>query len=191
MKKMIKVIIVLLALIAAIALLAGWVILSFGKSAKPVRSDCIIVLGCRLYGSVPSPFLKGRLDEGYRLYEEGYSKYIIVSGGKGPGETITEAQAMKAYLEGKGVDSSRILIEDESSSTLENLKYSKAIMDTNSFNSAVIVSNKYHLKRASLMAAKIGIQGSYSGVFLSQHMNNEIKGFIREIAALIFYYAAG
>lgn len=171
-----------------IFLFVGYIIISFGKRSKPEASDCIIVLGCRLYETEPSPFLKARLDEGYRLYKEGYGNDIIVSGGKGPGETITEAEAMRDYLISKGVDPYHILIEDKSFSTLENLKNSKKIMDERNLKSAVIVSNEYHLKRSSMIAKKIGIKGSYSGVFVSKHINSEIKGFLREIAALIFFY---
>lgn len=77
----------------------------FGARARPSASDCAIVLGCGLYGTAPSPFLMARLDEGARLYREGYANRIIVSGGKGPGEDITEADAMKDYLVERGVPS--------------------------------------------------------------------------------------
>jgi uncharacterized SAM-binding protein YcdF (DUF218 family) len=138
----------------------GMSIYSFGRSAKPQKSDCIIILGCQVYGSEPSPFLKSRLDEGLRLFNEGYAGHIIVSGGKGPGEDISEAGAMKNYLEKKGVDPSVIIIEDKSRSTYENIKNSKEKMQQYKFDSGIIVSNKYHLKRASLIAEKEGIQGS-------------------------------
>jgi uncharacterized SAM-binding protein YcdF (DUF218 family) len=188
MKKVIKTMIFFVIAFGALFAVTGFIILSFGSNSKPVRSDCVIVLGCRLYGNVPSPFLKGRLDEGFRLYSEGYGKLIIVSGGMGNGETITEAEAMKAYLISKGVDSSKIITEDRSTSTEENLIYSKAKMEDNSLKTAVIISNRYHLKRASLIAEKIGMNGSYSGVFMSQHLVSEIKGFIREIPAFLYYY---
>lgn len=190
MKKLVKIFLFLLIIFAAVSIVTGCIILSFGLRSKPEKSDCIIVLGCRLYGNIPSPFLKARLDEGYRLFNEGYAKHIIVSGGKGNGETVTEAEAMKEYLKSKGVDSSRIITEDKSMSTLENLSYSKQKMDQKGFKSAVIVSNRYHMKRASLVVKKLGIKGSYSGVYLPQYKNKEIEGFIREIAALLYYVIA-
>lgn len=169
----------------ALSILDGW------YRFKPKRSDCIIVLGCRVYGTVPSPFLKSRTDEALRLYGLGYGKYIIVSGGQGVNENITEAQAMKRYLISKGMDASKILTEESSTSTMTNLINSKKIMDSKKFKSAVIVSNKYHLKRASLMTKRVGIKASYSGVFVSQYKSQEFSGFLREILAIMKFYIFG
>ncbi|CAB1240929.1 YdcF family protein [Clostridium sp. WLY-B-L2] len=169
-------------------LLTEFQIVFFGEDTKPERSDCIIVLGCRVYGTTPSPFLMGRLNRGLELYNKGYGRYIIVSGGKGEGESISEAEAMRQYLLSKGMDNSKIIVEDKSSSTMANLINSKKIMNAMGFHSAVIVSNKYHLKRASLMAKSQDIKGSYSGVFISSYKTQEISGYIREIPAVWKYY---
>lgn len=176
----------------AICIIFAAIIGSFGFFAKPKKSDCIIVLGCQVKGTVPSPFLAARLDEGIRLFKEGYSNYIIVSGGKGTGEEISEAEAMKNYLVTKGIDKNKIIMEDKSLSTMENLGFSKALMDSKGFKNAIIVSNKYHLKRASVMARKNGIvDASFSGVYVSKYPSFEITGFIREIPALIRLYLLG
>jgi vancomycin permeability regulator SanA len=79
-------------------------IIIFGIKSKPSKSDCIIVLGCQVKGKSPSLFLQERLNDGIRLYKEGYGKYILVSGGKGAGEDITEASAMKKFFLGEGID---------------------------------------------------------------------------------------
>lgn len=160
----------------------------FGKTAKPEKSDCIIVLGCSVYGTVPSPFLTWRTEEALKLYNKGYGQYIIVSGGKGPGEDISEAEAMKRYLTLRGVDPSKIIKEDKSGSTMANLINSKAIMKKENFHTAVIVSNKFHLKRAALMAKDQGINASFSGVFVETYKYHEFIGYIREIPALAKYY---
>lgn len=191
MGKVIKYLFLLLALIFLVFIIIGFVIISFGNNAKPVKSDCIIVLGCQVYGTVPSPFLRSRLDEGCRLYNEGYGNYIIVSGGKGTGEKISEAQAMKDYLVLKGIPPEKIIIEDKSTSTLENIIFSKEKMNERGFISAVIVSNKYHLKRSSIIARKAGIEGSCSGVFVEQYKSHELAGFLREILALSRCYIIG
>lgn len=176
----------------AICIIFAAIIGGFGFFAKPEKSDCIIVLGCQVKGTVPSPFLAARLDEGIRLFKKGYSNYIIVSGGKGTGEEISEAEAMKNYLESKGIDKNKIIMEDKSLSTMENLGFSKALMDSKGFKNAIIVSNKYHLKRASVMARKNGIvDASFSGVYVSKYPSSEITGFIREIPALIRLYLLG
>jgi uncharacterized SAM-binding protein YcdF (DUF218 family) len=166
-------------------------IINMGLNAKPQKSDVIIVLGCRVYGTEPSPMLKERLNEGIKLFNQGYGNYIIVSGGKGPGEDITEAEAMQTYIISKGVDKSKIIIEDRSTSTFENISYSSEIMHKHGLYTSIIVSNKYHLKRTSLMAKKNNINASYSGVFAKRYVSYEISGFLREILALWKFYVLG
>ncbi|HBM80880.1 MAG TPA: YdcF family protein [Clostridiaceae bacterium] len=187
MKKIICALLYILSFFVAVAIFTGIKIYSFGVKAMAVRSDCIIILGCRVYGTLPSPFLNARLDEGVRLYSQGFGQYIIVSGGRGNGELITEAEAMKRYLLSRGIDESKIIIEDDSISTVQNIKFSKQKMDEYNLKTAVIVSNKYHLKRASIMAADKKIRASYSGVFVRDYYGREIFGFLREIPAVIKY----
>ena len=112
MRRGMKFISVILIVIIATAVILGIDIKLFGKNAKPRKSDCIIVLGCSIYGTEPSPFLKGRLQHAEKLYREGYARYIIVSGGQGRGEYISEAEAMKSYLIERGIDSEKIIMED-------------------------------------------------------------------------------
>lgn len=169
----------------------GVIIGLFGIAAKPKKSDCIIILGCQVRGTTLSQFLRERLDKGIELYNEGFAEYIIVSGGQGPGEDITEAEAMKRYLLSKGVDESKIIIEDRSSNTMENLRNSKSIMNERSFSTAIVVSNKYHLKRASVMAKKVGLNASYAGIFVSRYIWDEVYGFFREIPGIIRLYILG
>lgn len=188
MKRIVKIMFYLMIAGVLLLIMIGINIKYFGSNAKPSRSDCIIILGCQVYGTVPSPFLKSRLEEGLRLYNEGYGNLIIVSGGQGPGEDISEAEAMKNFLVSKGVSPGSIIMEDKSFSTLENIKFSGRKMSQYGIKSAVVVSNKYHLKRASLMAKKTGIEGSYSGVYVENHKYHEISGFLREILALLKYY---
>lgn len=187
MKHAARAICAILLLAASISVITGVEIIGFGMRAKPVRSDCIIVLGCQVYGTVPSPFLRARLDEGLRLLNGGYAKYIIVSGARGAGEEVSEAQAMRDYLISKGADSSDIIVEDRSDSTAENIKFSKMKMDGMGFRSAIIVSNRFHLRRATLMAGRAGIDASAAGVFCSNYKYHEVKGFLREIPALLKY----
>lgn len=179
------VITLLLAPLFVSGVLLAW-ISRFGASARPAKSDCIIVLGCRLYGTVPSPFLRARLDEALRLYREGYARYIIVSGGQGPGEDISEARAMKQYLVQNGVDDSYVIEEDKSTSTETNLKFSLEKMKEWGLKTALVVSNDYHLARAAVIARRIGLDAAYSGVRLPQYRRWEITGLIREVPALIY-----
>lgn len=163
-------------------------IYSFGWGAEPAPGDAIIVLGCRVYGEIPSPFLQERLNEALRLFRQGFGKYIIVSGGQGPGERITEAEAMKRYLVARGVEESQIILEDKSTSTMTNLINCRKKMEQYGLNKAVIVSNSYHLKRVSQIAKDLGISATYSGVFVENYRIQELNGFAREILAICKYY---
>lgn len=188
MSKTKKIIICGISLLIMFIMVVAFQVIYFGQSTKVKKADCIIILGCKVYGSTPSPFLIWRTEQGLKLFKEGYGKYIIVSGGKGNGEDISEAEAMKIYLISKGIDSSKVILEDKSASTRANLINSKEIMDKRKFKTAIIVSNKYHLKRASLIARDERIEANYSGVFVTPYKKDEIMGYIREIPALIKYY---
>lgn len=183
-----KIMKIALAAVLILLVITTFNIIYFGESSKPEKSDCIIVLGCQVYGKTPSPFLVWRTEHALKLYRDGYGKYIIVSGGKGPGEEISEAEAMRRYLLSKGVDDGKILVEDMSGSTMANLINSQAVMREKKLETAIIVSNKYHLKRASLMAKQQGIKSSFSGVFVKPYKRHEFIGYVREVPALVKYY---
>ncbi len=127
--------------------------------AEPER-DYLVVLGAAVYGDQPSLTLVRRL-EGALDYLNRYPESVaIVSGGMGPGETVTEAQAMYDWLTAHGVAPERVLKEDRATSTRENLEYSFQIIRDRGDEPAgkvAIVSSAYHLYRAKLMAAKLGV----------------------------------
>lgn len=188
MKLFIKITVFLMIFLIILNIIAEIQVIAFAYNIKPVKSDAIIVLGCAVYGENPSPFYKERLNEAIKLYKEGFGKYIIVSGGKGSGEDISEAEAGKKYLLKNGIPDNIILKDDESYSTLQNLKNSKKIMDEKSLKTAIIVSNSFHLKRASMIAKEAGINASYSGVFVKRYFYEEVYGFLREAPALLYMY---
>ncbi|HEX9059451.1 MAG TPA: YdcF family protein [Clostridia bacterium] len=135
-------------------------IIFYGVSSTPEKSDAIIVLGCQAWGKSPSIILEERLIKAYDLYNSGYGKYIIVSGGQGKDETFSEAEVMKQWLLKKGIPENIILIEDKSTSTYENLRFSKSIMENNRLDSAVIVTSEYHMYRSLMLSGKVGIKAS-------------------------------
>lgn len=122
--------------------------------------DYLIVLGAAVYKDQPSLTLIRRL-EGAADYLERYPDSVaIVSGGMGPGETITEAQAMHDWLINQGFDPARILMEPKATSTQENLENSFAIIRARGDEPAghvAIVSSAYHLYRAKTMARNLGV----------------------------------
>lgn len=118
----------------------------------------IIVHGSGLInGTEVPPLLANRLDKAIHAYArlDGVPK-IIVSGGRGHDEKISEAKAMKKYLIEKGIDKSSIITEDQSTTILENLRFSKAIIEKhNSGVATLFVTNNYHVFRTSMFAHSV------------------------------------
>lgn len=119
--------------------------------------DCpvILVLGAQIRGRAVTVSLRRRLDRAAAWLERHPGGRVIVSGGRGKGEEITEAAAMAAYLEERGIDRERILLEDASTTTWENLLFSKRyIEDTD--GPVGIVTNNFHMYRAKAYARRAG-----------------------------------
>ncbi|MDZ4994746.1 YdcF family protein [Clostridium perfringens] len=124
--------------------------------------DYIIVLGAGIRGESLTTTLKDRLDKTLEyLNKTGYDGEIIVSGGQGPGETITEAEAMTKYLIEKGIPQNRIILENKATSTYENLKYSKEIIENLSGKpikdlNILVITTDFHAMRSELLAKRNG-----------------------------------
>ncbi|WP_054957354.1 YdcF family protein [Paenibacillus dakarensis] len=128
---------------------------------KPGKTDVLIVLGYVSKDSQIHPLLKERLDEAYRLFWQYRHKYIIVSGGA-VGSRLSEAEQMKRYLVEKGVPAKRILLEDKSRNTVQNLIFSKQLMDQYQLKSFVIVTNLFHIRRTKYIMHRLGMKGGFS-----------------------------
>ena len=130
---------------------------------RDCKRDYLVVLGAAVYGDEPSLTLVRRL-EGALDYLEAYPEsMVIVSGGMGEGETVTEAEAMQKWLVEHGVEEERILLENKATSTQENLAFSFEIIrqrgDEPDGNVAVC-SSAYHLYRAKQMAKNMGVEAA-------------------------------
>ncbi len=132
----------------------------YGNSDTPTyKEDAVIVLGCGIRGEEVSLQLQSRLDAAFEYHKANPKAIIVVSGGQGPGEDITEALAMERYLTDKGVPKSLILKEEKSTSTKTNLTYSKEILDKKLGDGykTVLITNDYHVYRATRLAKKLGV----------------------------------
>ena len=137
-------------------------IAQYGKLDEKARCDVAIVLGAATSDGEVSPVYRERINHGIWLYENGYVDYLILTGGIGNGNEISDACAAKQYAIKKGVPEQVILIEEKSTITEENLEHAKAIMDEHSLDTAIIVSDPLHMKRAMLMASDYGIDACSS-----------------------------
>lgn len=138
-------------------------IISNARTDKNPERKYLIVLGAAVHGSSPSLSMTHRL-EGALDYLDAYpDTIVIVSGGQGQGEDISEAQAMYDWLTAHGVAPGRILMENKSTSTMENLEFSyKIIRDRGDTpeNNVAIVSSSYHLYRAKQMSKMLGVSAA-------------------------------
>ena len=131
-------------------------------SVAPKNMKYIIILGAQIRGKRVTEALKRRLDRGIRYLNENPETIVIVSGGRGKGEDITEAEAMAEYLENCGIDANRICLEEKSTSTYENLKKSLAFIDDERRDKRGIVTNNFHIYRAVKLAKSIGYRKVYA-----------------------------
>ncbi len=122
------------------------------------KENAVIVLGASIKGDKPTKSLQNRLDRAVSYHKQNPDAMIIVSGGKGSQETVTEAYAMEQYLIGQGVPASCILKEDAATSTKENFSYTKALIDEHFGKDCAIafITTDYHIYRASRYAARAG-----------------------------------
>ena len=154
------------------------------------QPQTMIVLGCQVNPWGPSVLLRDRLDEALSYLEQHPQVTVIVSGGPGPDEPISEAQCMRDYLEAHGVSPDHIYMEDASHNTHENLVYSAALMDELGLEleeGVVLVSNGFHLTRAKLLWERVTGQGDGLSVLAapSSHMPSRLLMYIREPLALV------
>ena len=132
---------------------------SYGLSdTADYTEDAVIVLGTGLRGEEVSSSLKNRLDSAYEYYKKNPECVIVVSGGKGTQEQISEAEGMYRYLLSVGVPEDRMIKEPYSSSTQENFENSKALLDEyfDGDYRICVISNDYHLFRAMHIAKDVG-----------------------------------
>lgn len=135
-------------------LIVHFFIYQAAKEQPPSDLDYLIVLGARVRGEQMTLALRYRVEAALKYLEENPETKVIVSGGQGPGEDITEAEAMERYFLKNGVSQERVIKEGLSTTTYENLSFSKQFMKEGS--SVAIVSNDFHLFRASIIAERLG-----------------------------------
>jgi uncharacterized SAM-binding protein YcdF (DUF218 family) len=136
---------------------------------RPKRDvDFVVVLGAGLLGDKVPPLLAGRLERGRAAYHSAVAKgaepALVTSGGQGPGEDVPEAVAMADYLVARGVPRDRVLLEDRSTTTWENLTFSRAIMaERRPDYRCLVVTNNFHVLRAALLARRAKLNGQVIG----------------------------
>lgn len=158
----------------------------YGRKDESCRADVAIVLGAAAYEGEVSPVYRERLNHAVLLYRQKYVDKIIVTGGKGAGSEVSDAEAAKRYVIGQGVPEADVFTEDVSAITQENLENSREIMEVYGMEKALIVSDPLHMKRAMLLAKDAGIEAytSPTGTSRYKSLKTKIPFLMREV----FFY---
>lgn len=151
------------------------------------EADTVIVLGCKVDRNGPSRMLRERLDAAYDYLKENTDAIVIVTGGQGSDEPEPEGDAMQKYLIAKGIDASRIYVENKSESTRENLINAMTIMRENNLSTPVLmVTNEFHVLRAQMIAKTLGMEASTlpaptDPIFFGAYYIRELYGILYQI----------
>lgn len=154
------------------------------------QPEIMVILGCQVKPWGPSVLLQDRINKAAD-YLHGHPDVIVVaSGGQGPDEHMTEAQAIHDALVEQGIDSNRILLEERSRNTIQNLRYSMALLEEMGYDTGadtVVVSNGFHLTRVRMLWVRIhGDDDNLSTLAApSSHVPSRFKMYIREPIALV------
>ncbi len=174
--------IISIALLSTIVILEG-IILWGSRNNFSTEAKYIIVLGAKLHGSKPSKSLLYRMNTALVYMKRYPNMKLIATGGKGSDETIPEALAIKNYFLNKGIDSDRIIVEDKSKNTFENLKFSRGLIKEKGKVKVNIVTNRYHVLRAKILAKRNNFEAY--GVPSKTPEKVIIKSYLRESLAII------
>ena len=150
----------------------------------------MVILGCQVKPWGPSILLQDRIDKAADYLNDHPDVVVVASGGQGPDEHMTEAQAIYDELVEQGIDASRILQEDQSHNTIQNLRYSMALLVENGYDieeDIVVVSNGFHLSRVRMLWTRLhGDDDNLSTLAApSSHVPSRFKMYIREPIALV------
>lgn len=160
---------------------AEFPVVSGSRSDPDTAADYVIVMGAGVNGLEPSLSLQNRLNTAYTWLLDHPDGIAILSGGKGRGEDITEAQCMFDWLVQKGIEPERLLLEDQASNTYENIQYSLALLQAQDLpipTEIAIVSSDYHLCRIRMIAGYFGVDSLCQAAhtpYLSLYVNCAIR----------------
>ncbi len=173
-----------LLMLAVFLFTEGCIISGFSKNTDK-ELDYIVVLGAQLKTTGPSRVLQYRLDTAYEYLTAHPDTKVIVSGGQGSNEPASEAQGMYDYLVKRGIEPRRIILEDKSVNTEQNIRFSKDFLQADA-DKVGIVSNNFHVFRAVKLAKAagyrnvVGIAAPATAFYLPNNMLREFFGVVKD-----------
>jgi uncharacterized SAM-binding protein YcdF (DUF218 family) len=189
MKATIVLKIMLKIIVLALAALLGWIVYSgnaiyqYGVINEMRTVDAIVVLGAGVSNGEPSPVFRSRIDHGIWLYDNGYGKKLIFTGGKRSNSHETDAAVARRYAENQGVFPQDILVETQSRTTEENIANAKLVARRAGLRSLIIVSDPLHMKRAMLIAGDQHLKAYSSPTPKSRYLGwkSKLTFLVREV----------
>lgn len=187
MKKFLKIILAIALVVIFSFMVIASQIYFYDESSANSTADAGIVLGAAVWGERLSPVFQERVNHAINLYRARRIRKIIFTGGRGNADEETEAEAARRFAISNGIPSEDILIEDKSTSTYENLAFSKPIAEANSIKTVLLVSDPLHLKRSVEIAKSLNYE-----VYPSPTPTTKYQGFSSRMKLLsheTYFYA--
>jgi len=162
---------------------------TYAQKDETKPADAAIVLGAAVFGNRPSPVLRERINHSITLYEQGIVSTIIFTGGVGSNDTLSEAQVSANYAMAQGIPADAILLENQSTTTRENLLFAQELAEVHNLHTFLIVSTPFHMKRAMSLANDLGMTAFTSPTHTTQWINRLTKSraYLREVVAYALY----
>ena len=135
--------------------MAAVLLFSWMDQARP--SESIVVLGAAQYDGKPSPVLRARLDHGIDLWNHKMGKVLVLTGGKGAGDTTSEADVGRSYARKHGVPDTAILLENKGRTTRESMLGVAELLESRGIRTAILVSDPFHMLRLSIIGRRFGL----------------------------------
>lgn len=184
-KRVRQLIVVLAALGLIYIAILQFKITQFSHQEVPENADYLIVLGARVKGTVPSLAFASRINPAAKYLQKNKETIVIASGGKGPGEEISEAESIKRELVKQGISVSRIILEDRSTDTYENIRFSKKLIPRKAKH-GLVVTNYFHIYRSISIARDQELE--VEGLPAKTPLMAVPKSYIREYMAITKFY---
>lgn len=172
-------------------LLVGYFAVTFVQVVAASRRDragesaqAILVLGAAQYNGRPSPVFRARLDHAADLYDRGIAPVVVVTGGRQPGDTFTEASAAAGYLVNRGVPDSALRLEVDGTNSWESMAAVARFLRDEGITDVVLVSSPYHALRIEHIAAEVGLDGRSSPADTPESFAGTTGHLIRETLAV-------
>jgi uncharacterized SAM-binding protein YcdF (DUF218 family) len=164
-----------------------------GNRDEQRPADAIVVLGAAQYNGRPSSILRARVEHAIDLYDAGFARFLIVTGGKAEGDRTTEAASARSLALERGVPEAAILVEDQGRTTLESLRGVGDVLRAHGLSTALFVSDRTHMLRVLKIAGDQGITAYGSPTSSSPTdatFGNRLEATVHEIGGLALYFVA-